>query len=342
MKLRFDNHLALAELPYFEVRDGDRLVLADPDLGPFIDAHTHLAHAHGRRMPMDMWRSHSRVEHYLPMERPLDLDVYMNRNFEASDLTAMKRDLMFKGLTRSGMRATHTAANLLAEMKDLGIVAAVLLPVDYPVLSWNAETYLGVAKDRPELISLGSVHPHARHRREKLEAQKAMGAIGIKVHPGVQLVAPDHPKAMELYRMCAELDLLVMWHCGPVGIESALGRYMSQLKHYWRAVAENPETTFVLGHSGALQMERALELGQRYPNVYLEIASQSVSNVERIVTEGPAERILLGSDWPFYHLGTALVKALIATEGKPEARRRLMYENAARLFNYTRTDPQGH
>ena len=103
------------------------------------------------------------------------------------------------------------------------------------------------------------MHPYARNVGEKLAAQKAAGARGVKIHPAVQLIAPDNKRALDLYEICGELDLPVLFHCGPVGIDPPLGRYLSQLKHYWRAVAEHPNTTFVLGHSGALQMERASE-----------------------------------------------------------------------------------
>jgi predicted TIM-barrel fold metal-dependent hydrolase len=124
----------------------------------------------------------------------------------------------------------------------------------------------------------------------------------------------------------------VLFHCGPVDIEPPLGRYLSQLKHYWRAVADNPDTTFVLGHSGALQMEAALDLCKHYPNVYLETSSQGLPNVRRIVAEAPPERVMFGSDWPFYHQATPLAKVFIATEGQPETRARVLWQNAARLF----------
>ena len=40
----------------------------------------------------------------------------------------------------------------------------------------------------------------------------------------------------------------------------------------------------------------------------------------------------MGSDWPFYHQATGLAKALLATEGDPALRRRVLYDNAASLF----------
>ena len=330
---RFQSAYDLARLPWFELRDGDRVVLVDDTLGPIVDMHTHLALSYVRHDTVDIEAPGPPTRHYLPMAQPVDLEGYLNLNFSDEDLSAMRRDLTVGCLTRGGMRPTHTAPNLEREMADAGVHTALLLPIDFPWLSRNAEDYLALAAGTDRLASLGSVHPHARDVAARLDRQKAMGARGIKFHPAVQMVAPDHPKAMALYRLCAERDMLVFYHCGPVGIEAKAGRERCQLKHYWAAVADNPDVTFVLGHSGALQMERGLELAQRYPNVFLELASQGLSNVRRIVAEAPPERILFGSDWPFYPEVVTMAKVLIATDDDPGARRRILWENAARLLD---------
>jgi predicted TIM-barrel fold metal-dependent hydrolase len=125
---------------------------------------------------------------------------------------------------------------------------------------------------------------------------------------------------------------LVFLHCGPVGIETGLGREFSQVANYEKPIAENPQVTFILGHSGALQADQALALARRYPNVYLELSSQGLPVVRRLVDEAPADRLLFGSDWPFYHAAVPLAKVLLATEGRPELRRQVLYGNAARLL----------
>ncbi len=328
---RYADHYALAELPYFEVRD-ERLVLADPELGSAIDVHTHLALSYVRKNPVDLWKEHERTQHYLDLSQPLDLEVYINKNFPEPDLKRMKRDLTLKSVTGSGMRVTHTVPNLAREMAELNISHSVLLPIDFPILSHNADAYLDVAAERDDMVTLGSVHPLARKVGDKLEAQKARGARGIKIHPAVQMIAPNHPKAMALYALAGELDLPILWHCGPVGIEPKRGRRLSQLPLYAPAVAENPGTTFVLGHSGALQMEQALALALEHDNVYLEVSCQSLTNVRRILAEAPPDRIMMGSDWPFYHQAPVMAKVLIASEGQPALRRRVLRDNAARLF----------
>jgi hypothetical protein len=144
---------------------------------------------------------------------------------------------------------------------------------------------------------------------------------------------------MQIYQACGELDLPVLWHCGPVDIEPPAGRRRSQVRHYEKPVAENPATTFILGHSGALQAEEAVRIANRYPNVWLEVASQGLPVVRMILEKAPVDRVMLGSDWPFYHQATALAKMLIATEGDPGLRHQVLYENAARLFDLPPREP---
>lgn len=328
---RYSSSFALADLPWFELRDGR--IVRDPDLGPAIDVHTHLALSFIRKDTVDLRSAPRPTEHYLPLDAALDLDVYANRNFTDTTLASMKRDLGLGGIFGlEGPRDTHTAPNLVSEMAELGVVASVLLPIDFPSISRNAEAYLDVAVNYDALVGFGSVHPFDSGYVERLEAQKRAGARGVKIHPAVQMLPADHPKALAVYRTCGDLDLPVFWHCGPVDIEGRWGRYCSQVKHYWKAVRECPGTTFVLGHSGALQMDMAIELLGAYPNVYAEIASQGVSNIRRLVDEVPIERMMFGTDWPFYHQGAGLAKILMATEGEPKKRAMVMHENAINLL----------
>lgn len=330
----FSGLLDLARLPYFDVRDG-RLVLADPSLGPAIDVHTHLALSFGNRGNVDLRAAPRPAEHFLSAERALDFDVYQNRNFTPVDLTLMRRELSLHALCPvncGGRRVTHTLPNLTREMNELGITRSVLLPIDMPLISRNADAWLEAAKGNTQVLCFGSVHPFDPFRRRKLDAQITAGIRGLKVHPAVQLVPPDHDRCMSLYRLCGERHLPVLFHCGPTDIETERGRRCSQVALYERAVAECPETRFVLGHAGALQLEEGLGLAERYPNVYLEIASQSLPGVRRILERAAPERVMYGSDWPFYHQAIGLAKVFLATEGAPSLRRSILSENACRLF----------
>ena len=333
---RFDNLLGLAALPWFGVREG-RIALEDRALGPIADVHTHLALGYLGAPRVDLEREHAATCYYLPAERPLDLDVYANKNMRPGDIKELERDLTLRGFGAGGMRATHTAPNLGRDLADTGISRGVLLPIDYPLLSSNAETWLGLVRKRADLISLGSVHPFDINPRAHLVRQRAQGARGIKLHPNAQMVAPDHPRSMRLYPLCAELGMVVFFHAGPVGIDGAGGRRRTQMYRYEKPIAENPNTRFVLGHSGALQFEMGIELCRKYDNCWLETSSQSLSGVRQILDGARPERVMHGSDWPFYHPAISLAKLLIATEGAGEVRRGVLWENAARLFNLDET-----
>jgi predicted TIM-barrel fold metal-dependent hydrolase len=258
--------------------------------------------------------------------------VYQNKNFTPEALQALKRDLTLGSLGHGGMRATHTVPNLVREMDELGVARSVLLPIDLPYISKNATHALDAAQHEPKLVSFGSVHPIVDRVGARLDEQAHAGACGVKVHPAVQLISPDHPRAMSLYRQCAARNLPVLWHCGPVGIELQSGRRRSQVALYEKPIAEQPRTRFVLGHAGALQMEQALELACRYPNVWLELSGQSLPNVRVILDRADPDRIVYGSDWPFYHQAIGIAKVLLATEGREPLRSKVLYRNAAALL----------
>jgi predicted TIM-barrel fold metal-dependent hydrolase len=328
----FKNLADLARLPWFEAYD-DRVVLSDTTLGPIVDVHTHVALAYVRPMQVDLDRKWERTEHYLPACCPVDLVPYSNRNFTDAQLSTMKKDLTLGSLGPGGMRRTHTIPNLTGEMAELGIRHAVILPIDFPVASDNASHALEAQeKTDSTLLSFGSVHPYSRDVEGKLASQVKRGARGLKVHPNIQMVRPDDPRAMKLYRLCADAKIPVLWHCGPVGIEPALGRYLTQVRHYEAPIRENPATTFVLGHAGALQLEAAMELCRKYPNVYMELSCQGLAGVKTLVERGNPDKLLLGSDWPFYSQALPIARVLLATESRRELRRKIFWDNAADLL----------
>ncbi len=333
---RFDSTLDLARLPWFRVEGGNRLVVAPdmaPEVGPVIDMHTHLAMGFFRRLRIDLHAETPTVAHYLPVTLPVDLDRYSNENLDASAMFAMKADVSVLGLTGQGMRTTHTAPNLVREMGALGIGSSVVLPFDLPVGARNSEMLLEVAARYPELLPFGSVHPWDRDVDDRLGRQRAAGAHGIKLHPNGQFIAPDAPRTVHLCGRCGAHGLPVLFHCGPVGIEPRAARERSQVARYERTIAENPGTTFVLGHSGALQYEQAVRFADRYPNTFFELSCLGLSALRHVLDVVPADRVLYGTDWPFYHQALTLARVLIATEDDRALRRAVLHDNAARLLD---------
>ena len=77
-----------------------------------------------------------------------------------------------------------------------------------------------------------------------------------------------------------------------------------------------------------------LALGRRYENAWFGIHGQGVTHLDAMIRRTGGERMLFGTDWPFYHLATSLAKVLIVTRdpARSDVRRAILRENALRLL----------
>lgn len=341
---RYQGYRGLAELPWFELDDG-RLRLVDDDVPRTIDLHTHLGMSLLFAPDFDLHARTDRVQHLLDCDGidpgcDLDLDVYINGNFTPADLRSLQLDAVARLLWGSSASETQTLPNLLAEMDDVGVERAAVLPIAFglPFGDDLADRWLDAldATDSPERFIRGaSVHLGDDEWRAKLRAQAARGARLVKLHPAGQRYFPDDPAAMEIYEECGRLGLVVFLHGGRAGIEPAYTHQFTMMRGYEPMLAEHPNVNFVLGHAGARDVEDAMVLGRRYPNAWLGIHGQGITVLDRLTREVGPDRLLFGSDWPFYHLGATLAKVLIITEDRPEVRAAILRENAERLLAST-------
>lgn len=334
----FDSVLDLARLPWFEVRGGATLATM-PEVGPVIDMHTHLAMGYLTKHRVDVFSPTPHTSHYLPLTAPVDLVPYSNTNLDPESMWSMKADMSVLSATPWGKRVTHTAPNLLRDMDALGIVNSVLLPFDLTFGTHNTEVFLEASKRFPRLIPFTGVHPKAKDLDEQLDRHVAAGVRGAKFHPNGQFIATDHPKVISFCNRCGQADLPILMHCGPVGIEPKAGRKRSQVYRYEKAIAENPDTTFILGHCGALQHTIALGFADKYPNVKYELSSLGLDGMRDVFAAVAPERLLYGTDWPFYHQSITLARVLILTDGDDATRRKVLHDNAAALLRLDQQEP---
>ncbi len=340
--LRFRGYRGLAELPWFELDEAKRLrlVLDEPPAG--IDLHTHLAMWMLFAPAVDLLRRTGRVSYRLDCDAeepgcPLDLDVYLNANFTAEALADLRRELRDQLWRGSEASHTYTIPNLLEELDRMGFEQAAVLPIAWGLPFGDDLTAawldaLGRARARPRLVPFASVHPRDGGWPEKLRGYAARGVRGVKLHPEMQRFYPDDPEAMAIYAECEQLDLPVIFHAGRSGIEPRFLRRYAVIRRYEAPVAEFPGVRFLFGHAGARDAADALRLARERPNVWLEIAGQGVSALHRMLEDLGPKRLVFGSDWPFYPLAATLAKLLIVTEGRPEARRAILRENALALL----------
>jgi predicted TIM-barrel fold metal-dependent hydrolase len=332
--LVFRGYRGLAELPWFEVGADGRLRTV-AELPGIVDIHAHFGMDF--YLGIDPTRRSERVEHLLDCDATdpgcrLDLDVYVNANFTEEAHAALPRKFA-TGAFDLGPSRTHTAANLLAEMDDVGVERAAILPIEIALPfaaslteRWGRAIRANGWQDR--LLPFASVDPHADDAPDRLRAHADAGARGVKVHPEMQRVYPDAPEAMALYEVCRERRLPVVFHAGRSGIEPEGIRKFALMRHYEAPAAEFPDVHFVFGHGGARDLERAIPIARAHRNVWLGLSSLGVSQIDRALSALGPERLVFGSDWPFYHLAVTLAKILIVTRGDAGVRDALLRGNA--------------
>lgn len=339
--LHFEGYRGLAKLPYFDVDSAGRLH-TKIDLPPVIDFHAHLGWSQMLAPDVDLQRATPRVEYLMDCdaEQPpcaLDLDVYVNANFTEPMHDALERETV-KTLTIGGRAAqTHTIPNLLAEMRDVKVTQAAILPIaaglpfDHdPTVHVLEGIHRAGGADR--LIAFASVHPRDSGKIDKLRDYAKRGVRGVKLHPEMQRFFPDDEEAMEIYAECGKLGLPIIFHAGRSGIEPEFMRPYALIRRYVPGIERFPGTKFVLGHAGARDVADAIPVAQKHDNVWLELSSQGVTQIHELLQQVGASKLLYGTDWPFYPLAVALAKVLIVTEGKEREREAILGGNATSLL----------
>lgn len=340
---RYRGYRGLAELPWFEIDDAGVLRCVDDSVPLAIDMHCHFGISVLLAPEINLHARTERVQHLLDCDGPeklgseLDLDVYINANFTDDDLSSLRVGTVAQGLWGSTAAATQTIPNLVAEMDATRVERAVILPITLglPFGDDLAERWIAAIDESDageRFVKGGSVHPRDSDRIAKLERYAAGGARIIKLHPTMMRFYPDEPTMMEIYEACDRLGLAVFFHCGRAGIEPEVTHRYALPRHYEAPLAEFPNVQFVLGHGGARDAAAALELAPRYENAWLGIHGQGVTWLSEMIRKTGGERLLFGTDWPFYHLAATQAKVLIATEGEPEVRHALLRGNAERLL----------
>ena len=338
----YRGYRGLAELPWFELDRAGRLHCVADDLPRAIDIHCHLGMSLLLAPEVDLQARTERVQHLLDCDAQepgcdLDLDVYINANFSEDDLWELRKGALAQLTWGSAAAATQTIPNLLAEMDATHVGEALILPIAFGLPfgddlceRWMAAIDRAGAGER--LLRGASVHPRDPERVSKLERYAAAGARAVKLHPTMQRFYPDDPDVMEVYQACERLGLAVVFHAGRAGIEPEATHRFALPRHFEGALSSFPKVDFVLGHAGARDAAAALPLALRYENTWLGIHGQGVTTLREMLDATNAERMLFGTDWPFYHQAATLAKVLIVTEGRREQRDALLRGNAERLL----------
>jgi len=222
----------------------------------------------------------------------------------------------------------------------INYVAPVVMGFTEEVNDWAA----AYARDfRDRLLPFGSLDPTTVK-----DAAASMKRIindlrlpALKLHPPHQLFYPNQYReglaALEvIYRLAEQARLPVMIHTGTSVFPGARNKFADPI--YVDDVAVDfPDLPIIIAHGGRpLWMDTAVFLVRRHPNVYMDISSSPPQNLLEYFPrlEDIADKVLWGSDWPgpmVPGMKTNLDR-FCQLPLSAEAKRKILYDNAARLF----------
>ncbi|MFH1538050.1 MAG: amidohydrolase family protein [bacterium] len=322
-------------LGYFKRLDDGRLELTVPGLDGLVDFHTHLGWTFLLGKPIDLTVRTREVVHNFTPDLAVDLDVYSGQNFYEVRPNWSTQDYLPCILYpfRYGKHFTHTLPNILWEMEPLRIGTSVSLCLDLAG-SHNSERAAEIFTGEPRIAFFCCVHPKDKRADEKMEKFVGAGAKGMKIHPEIQLTPIDSDIMLKHMKMWNKISggRPVLFHSGFNGFEPKRAREHAAIEKYEPAAQALGATPCILGHAAMNEFRKAIDIAERHYNVYLECSGQPPAHLKEMLDRLGDERLLFGSDWPVYPQALPMAKVLLATEDAPEARIRILRDNALKLL----------
>jgi uncharacterized protein len=207
------------------------------------------------------------------------------------------------------------------------------------VNDWNAR-YCAAAPGR--LIAFGSVHPLCvSDAGAEVDRLVKLGIRALKVHPPHQLFPPNAYRhglgpLAAVYDRAQAVGLPLMIHTGTSIFPGARNIYARPMLADDLGM-DYPDLVIILAHGGRpLWMEEAFFLIRRHRNMYMDVSSIPPQKLLEYFPrlEEVADKVLFGTDWP--GLGVRSIRGniekFLALPLSEVARRKILYDNAARLF----------
>jgi predicted TIM-barrel fold metal-dependent hydrolase len=218
-------------------------------------------------------------------------------------------------------------------------VAPEIVGLTPEVNDWIAE-YCKAAPDR--LLAFGGVHPGSvADPGAEVDRIAKLGIRAIKLHPSHQALSPNaylkgNRGLAAIYERAQANGLPLMIHTGTSVFPGARNLHAHPLLCEDVAL-DYPDLVVILAHGGRpLWMEEAFFLVCQHKNMYMDISGippqKLLEYFPRI--EEIADKVLWGTDWPSPSVPMiqSNLKKFDALPIANETKRKILYDNAARLF----------
>jgi predicted TIM-barrel fold metal-dependent hydrolase len=173
------------------------------------------------------------------------------------------------------------------------------------------------------ILPLAWINPLANDAVEEAAKCLGRGARGIKIQPSFHGFALKDNSVVEVVKVAEDFEAPVFIHTG-----SDVPPFSARV-----LIEDFQDVTFVLMHMGMhTHYMDAIALSEEYKNVYLDTAEPLPPiAVEIAVEKLGADKILMGSDFPFWGHPKLAVEKIEHAVGDKKSREMIMGGNALRL-----------
>jgi len=234
-----------------------------------------------------------------------------------------------------------------ARLLDESGVSTVITPV-WQMRSWRfqamlwdmqMEEVLEVMNTDPKRYKgLMGINPfHKMEGVKALErAVKEHGFIGAHLHHYGFGLRPDDKAFFPFYAKCTELNVPVMIQMGHSAelMPSDVGRpiYLDDVALYF------PNLKIIAGHTGWPWCEELIAMAWKHKNVFISTSAHLPrywdQSLVRFLNSRGRGKVMFGTDFPVLTQAAALAD-VEKLDLKPEARKALLHDTAAHVFNLT-------
>lgn len=199
---------------------------------------------------------------------------------------------------------------------------------------------LEICRQYPDRFSgLAGVDPTRgmQSLRDLEVAVNEYGFVGAHLYPHWFGLPPDHARYYPIYAKCCELDIPIMMQVGHClryqrdRVLPSVGRPIT----LDQIAIDFPELVLIGIHLGYPWTEEMISVAWKHENVYIGSDAYAPrhwpTTFVRFVNSWGQDKVVFGTDWPVIDPERAR-KEIEELQLKPEAERKLLWDNAVRIF----------
>ncbi|MGC8977285.1 MAG: amidohydrolase family protein [Candidatus Ratteibacteria bacterium] len=243
----------------------------------------------------------------------IDIHCHMGL-FYGSHMPYSEPDIMAKRMEISGVKMIIFCHHYSLFYPEKGNIYNIEAVRKYPE---NFKAYCGINPNYPETIKK-DLETFDRYRDIY---------VGFKLLPDYHRVCLSDDRYKDVFEFADKNKLIVLTHTWGGSVYDGEEEVEKILKKF-------KNLTLILGHSLHGEWEKAIEFVKKYENVYLELTAviDERGIIEKFVAEIGSDRILFGTDFPWfnhhYYIG-----ALLGSGISEEDCRKILYLNAQKILN---------